>query len=84
MAELMIDNAVDVYCQGIARIDTLGRCHRLIFTMPDAANPGYQNVVIELVMAAELLATLSYMAAGADQHGDISPALLALETERAN
>jgi len=29
------------------------------------------------------VATLSYMAAGADQHA-ISPALLALETERAN
>jgi hypothetical protein len=51
--------------------------------MPDAANPGYQNVVIKLVMTAELLATLSYMAAGADQHA-ISPALLALETERSN
>jgi len=40
-------------------------------------------VVIKLVMTAELLATLSYMAAGADQHA-ISPVLLALETERAN
>jgi hypothetical protein len=83
MAELMIDNAVDVFCGALARIDTIGPCRRLIFTMPDAANPGYQNVVIKLVMTAELLATLSYMAAGADQHAS-SPALLALETERAN
>ena len=80
----LLDNAVDVYCHGIARIDILGPCRRLIFTMPDAVSPGYQNVVIKLVITAELLATLSYLAAGADQKGGISPALLALETERAN
>ena len=53
--------------------------------MPEVANPGYQNVVIKLIMTAELLASLSHTAAGVDQHGtSISPALLALETERAN
>jgi hypothetical protein len=66
MAELLLDNAVDVYCHGIAKIETLGPCRRIVFTMPDAANPGYQNVVIKLIMTAELLATLSYLAAGAD------------------
>ena len=84
MANLLLDNAVDVYCHGMARIDTLGPCRRLIFTIPDAANPGYQIVTIKLIMTAELLAALSYLAAGADQPGGISPALLALETERAN
>jgi hypothetical protein len=83
MAEFLIDNACDMYCHGIARIDTLGPCRRLIFTIPDAANPGYQNVVIKLIMTAELLAALSYMAAGVDQNA-ISPALLALETNTAN
>ena len=85
MAELMIDNACDMYCHGIARIETLGPVRRIIFTVPDTTSPGYQNVVIKLIMTAELLATLSHMAAGVDQHGtSISPALLALETERAN
>ena len=28
----------------------------MVFTMPDVANPGYQNVVIKLIMTAELLA----------------------------
>ena len=46
MADLLIDQACDMYCHGIARIDTLGPCRRLIFTIPDPVNPGYQNVVI--------------------------------------
>ena len=83
MADLLLDNAVDVYCHGIARIETLGPNRRVVFTMPDVANPGYQNIVIKLIMTAELLATLSYMAAGVDQN-NISPALLALETSTAN
>ena len=44
---------------------------------------GYQNVVIKLIMTAELLATLSYLAAGVDRN-TIAPALLALETSTAN
>ena len=55
-----------------------------MFTVPSLERPGYKNAVIKLIMTAELLATLSYMAAGADQQGGISHALLALETERAN
>jgi hypothetical protein len=84
MDDRLIDQACDLYCHGIARIDTLGPCRRLVFTIPSLESPGYQNVVIKLIMTAELLATLSYLAAGADQQGGISPALLALETERAN
>jgi hypothetical protein len=84
MADHLVDNACELYCHGIARIETLGPCRRLIFTSPDVSYPGSQTVVIKLIMTAELLATLSYMAAGADQSGGISPALLALETERAN
>ena len=83
MADLLLDNAVDVYCHAIARIETLGPCRRLVFTMPDVANPGYQNVVIKLVMTAELLAQLSYVAAGAAP-ANVSPELLALETSTAN
>ena len=61
----------------------MGPVRRLKFTTPDTANPGYQNVVVKLVMTAELLVALSCMAAGADEN-TVSPALLALETRRAN
>ena len=83
MAEFLIDNACDMYCHGIARIETLGAVRRIIFTVPDTTSPGYQNVVIKLIMTAELLAALSCLAAGADQR-TISPALLALEPTVAN
>jgi len=83
MADLLIDQACDMYCHGIAKIETLGPCRRIVFTIPDAANPGYQNVVIKPILPAELMATLAYMAIGVDQ-GTISPALLALETDTAN
>jgi len=42
---------------GIARIDTLGPCRRLVFTIPSLQSPGSQNVVVKLIMTAELLAT---------------------------
>jgi hypothetical protein len=83
MSDHLIDNACDMYCHGIARIETLGPVRRIIFTVPDTASPGYQNVVIKLIMTAELLATLAYLAAGADRNA-ISPALLALETQTVN
>jgi hypothetical protein len=51
--------------------------------MPSVDSTGYQQVVVKLILPAELLATLAYLAAGVDQN-TISPALLALETERAN
>jgi hypothetical protein len=75
--------ACDMYCHGIARIDVLGPNRRLVFTIPSLESPGYQQVRIKLILPAELMATLAYMAIGVDQ-GTISPALLALETERAN
>jgi hypothetical protein len=83
MTDLLIDNAVDMYCHGIAKIETLGPCRRIVFTIPDTANPGFQNVVIKLILPAELMATLAYMAIGVDQ-STISPALLAPETNTAN
>jgi len=80
----LLDNALDIYCHGIARIEAMGPCRRLVFTVPSLESPGYQNVVIKLIMTAELLATLSCLAAGADQHGGISPELLALDSTVAN
>jgi len=55
----------------------------VIFTIPSVDSPGSHNVVVKLIMTAELLAALSCMAAGADRNA-ISPALLALETNTAN
>jgi hypothetical protein len=77
------DNACDVYCQDIARIDVLGPNRRLVFTIPSVECPGWQSVTIKVILPAELLAKLACMAVGADQN-DTAPALLALETGRAN
>jgi hypothetical protein len=55
----------------------------VIFTIPSVDSPGSHNVVVKLIMTAELLAALSCMTAGADRNA-ISPALLALETNTAN
>lgn len=83
MSERLIDQAVDMYCHGLARIDALGPNRRLIFTVPTTDTPGFENVVVKLILPAELLTTLAYMAVGADR-GTVSPALIALEPTTAN
>lgn len=82
-SDRLIDQACDVYCQGIARIDTLGPNRRLVFTIPCVETPGYQAVTIKLIMPAELMTTLAYMAIGADRE-TVAPELIALETRTAN
>lgn len=77
------DQAADYFVHGIARIEALGPNRRLVFTIPSIEHSDTQNVVVKLVMSAELLAQLSYMAAGAVP-ANISPELLALETTTAN
>ena len=63
----------------------MGPNRRLIFTIPSIDCPDAQTIVVKLVMSAELLATLSYMAASAGAvPANISPELLALETTTAN
>lgn len=81
----LIDQAVDLYCQDIARIDSLGPNRRLIFTIPDITSPSgdCQTVAAKLIMPAELLVRLAYMAAGSDERA-VSRQLLALETHTAN
>ena len=83
MSDYIQDNACDVHCHTLARIDVLGPCRAADIPDPSVERPNEQQVTIKLIMTAELLAQLSYMAAGADQN-TVSPALLALETERAN
>jgi hypothetical protein len=82
MSKLM-DQACDMYVNDIARIDALGPNRRLIFTVPSVDEPGYENVVIKLILPAELLVKLAYMAVGADRE-TISPELIAHETRTAN
>jgi hypothetical protein len=73
-----------MYCHRLARIDTPGPNRRLVFTIPSIEGPaGYENVVVKLILPAELLTTLAYMAAGADRE-TISPELIALEPQTAN
>jgi hypothetical protein len=79
----LIDQAPDYFVHAIARIESLGPNRRLVFTIPSLEHPDSRNVVVKLVMTAELLAQLSYMAAGAAP-ANISPELLALETSTAN
>ncbi|MCP1747205.1 hypothetical protein ABIF65_009128 [Bradyrhizobium japonicum] len=54
-----------------------------MFTVPSVDSTGYQQVVVKLILPAELMVTLAYMAAGTDRD-TISPDLIALETGRAN
>jgi len=81
MSDFLIDQAAEVYCHQLARIDNLGPVRRLVFTVPDVTSPGYQNVVIKLIVPADYLVTLAYMAAGADKTA--TPELLALAGEAA-
>ena len=81
----LCDQAADYFVHAIARIDHLGPNRRLVFTMPSIDCPDAQTVVVKLVMSAELLATLSYLAAAAGAvPANVAPELLALETSTAN
>jgi hypothetical protein len=77
LSDRLIDQACDMYCHGIARVDALGPNRRLIFTIPSLDSPGYQNVVVKLILPAELMTALAYMAIGADENA--SRQLIALE-----
>jgi len=61
----------------------LGPNRRIIFTIPSIDSAGYHSVVVKLILPAELMVTLAYMAAGADR-ATFSPELIALETRNAN
>jgi hypothetical protein len=65
MNDRLIDQVYDTYCQDIARIDHLGPNRRLIFTVPHITDVGWEQVVVKLIVPAELLTKLSFMAVGA-------------------
>jgi hypothetical protein len=58
-SDRLIDNGVETYCHSLARIDSLGPNRRLVFTVPSVDSPGYQNVVVKLILPADLLTTLA-------------------------
>jgi hypothetical protein len=83
----LIDQACDTYCHSIARIDTLGPNRRLIFTVPSVDSTGYQNVVVKLILPAELMMTLARLAVGCDRVDDratLPPEMIAFGTETVN
>jgi hypothetical protein len=80
----LIDQACDMYCHGIARIDTLGPNRRLVFTIPSIDSTGYQQVVVKLILPAELMTALACMALGTDASSAADRQLLALETSTVN
>jgi hypothetical protein len=79
----LIDNAPDTYCHKLARIDELGPHRRLVFTIPDLHGDNYEAVTVKLIVPAEALMQIAYMAAGADRES-VSPELIAHQTGRAN
>ncbi|MCK1517261.1 hypothetical protein IVB22_33115 [Bradyrhizobium sp. 190] len=83
MTEHLIDQATDVYCHKLARIDQLGPNRRLIFTVPSVEGGQYEQIVVKLIVPAEVMATLAYMAAGTDPTRT-SLELLAVEPRTAN
>ena len=83
-AEHLIDQTVDIFCERLARIDAIGTNRRLIFTTSSLVDgPQYHNVAAKLILPADFMSMLAYMAAGADRKL-ISPELLALEPRNAN
>ena len=52
----------DAFCEGLARIERIGSCRRLVFFVNDPANHG-RAVVAKLVIPAEIMADLAQMIA---------------------
>jgi hypothetical protein len=55
----------DAFCEALARIERVGSCRRLVFTVTDRSAPGSlaRAVVAKLVVPAELMAELAQMIA---------------------
>jgi hypothetical protein len=59
----------DAFCEALARIERIGSCRRLVFTVTDHSAPGSLSraVVAKLVVPAELMAEIAQMIV-ADRH----------------
>jgi hypothetical protein len=64
------DGLIDAYgvpeffCEALARIDRVGSCRRLVFTISERSQHGTQRApVVKLVFPAEVMASLAQMVA---------------------
>jgi hypothetical protein len=55
----------DSFCDGLVRIERLGQCRRLVFTVsdPHALGGPVRNIVAKLIVPSELMAELAQMLA---------------------
>jgi hypothetical protein len=53
----------DVFCEGLARIDQIGPCRRLIFMVRDTMSPGIKTVTAKIVVPAEVMFEIAQMIA---------------------
>ena len=85
MTDLLIDNSYggEVFCERLVRIDRLGLNRRLIFATTDVTDPKCSVVAAKLVIPADFMVTLAYMAAGADP-AQVSRELIALVPSTVN
>jgi hypothetical protein len=63
MSTIMDDQAPDVFCAELTRIDRLGCNRRLIFTIPSTEGGQYKTVQVKLIVAADYLPTMAVLIA---------------------
>jgi hypothetical protein len=49
----------DDFCEGLARIDQIGPCRRLVFMVRDITSPGIKIVTAKIVVPAEAMFDLA-------------------------
>lgn len=53
----------ELFCEALARIDQIGSCRRLIFTISDRTSGDARTPVVKLVLPAEVMAELAQIIA---------------------
>jgi hypothetical protein len=54
---------IDVFCEGLARIDKIGSCRRLVFMVRDPTSPDFRLVTAKIVVPAEAMFDIAQMVA---------------------
>jgi hypothetical protein len=80
---ILVDQTIDIFCEKLERVDVVGPNRRLIFTVTSVEAPDCSNVACKLILPADFMAQLAYMAVGAGRE-KIAPELIALEPRIAN
>jgi hypothetical protein len=79
----LLDQTTDIFCEKLARLDAIGPNRRLIFTVSSVDEPGCHLVAAKLILPADFMVTLAYMAVSADRM-TISPELIEAEPRMLN